>query len=378
MIRIVLLLTVSISIFSQALDPEDVYLEAREDGFYLFIRQKPGINSVMLTESMERPDRSVATYALRSEGPNSVNGSERRLLNGEFLKEGHLSLIDSTPEPNLRFSNPAFLILLTPRILFGYPQIQGSRHGVHDLRELIREGRDPYWFNIRTFEKTYGDYTGKWLDNPFEIKAIHAAQDSAPLPANPSGEISEDRFRPNLINRFTELSRRTYTSEGGDDLIRRIRDILSTFSGDSLDVVICLDTTRSMRPHLQTIKDQLLVPIQEDARRFREFRVGWVFYRDYMEEYLTRTIDFRFDWSLVQRDLNAVQVGGGGDVPEAVIEALYAGANSFTWKSDQRLIILVGDSPPHEVPRGRVTREMLQQAQVSKSIEIHAIMLPYR
>jgi len=369
--------------FALDLGPDDVYLEAREDGLFLFIRQKPGIGSVLLTESMELPDNSVATYALRATKPNSVNGSERRLLNGQFLPEGHLSLIDSTPEFVPRFSGPGFVILLPEEIQYGWPNNPNTRYGTHNLRELLREGNPPYWFSIRSFSKPYADYTGAWKDNPFEIKVFHQAQYTPPqqTPTEQTQQpppIDGAKYHQKLKESFESLSQSVRPSEGGQELINNIVDILRKYKGPDLDLVITLDTTGSMRPHIQFIRERLIPSIRTELERFSSFRIGLVLYRDYMEEYVTRYYNFRNDWDLFARDLRAITVGGGGDVPEAVVEGLFTAASSYDWKAADRVIILIGDAPAHDIPRGRITRERLLTLIKEKNIDVQSIMLPAR
>lgn len=369
------------------LGADDVFLEAREQGLFLFIRQKPGIASVLLTESMELPDNSVATYALRALEPNDVNGNERRLLNGQFLPDGHLSLIDSTPEFVPRFGGPGFVILMPPEIQYGWPNNPAARYGRHNLRELIQEGRPPYWFSIRTFAKPYADYTGPWRDNPFEIKAMHQQQYQAPAAAQPEPpptpqeppppSVDGSRFHPKIRTSFEALSRSVRPSESGQPLIDAIIGILRSYRGPDIEIVLAIDTTGSMRPHIQFLRERLIPAMRAELERFSTFRIGLVLYRDYMEEYLTRSYPFRNDWDSFARDLRAITVSGGGDLPEAVVEGLHAAA-SYPFHSAQRVIVLIGDAPAHDIPRGRITREMLQALVREKAVDIHAIMLPNR
>lgn len=357
---------------------QDVYIEAREEGLFLFIRQKPGISSVLLTESMELPDNSVATYALRALQPNEINGSERRILNNQFLPDGHLSLIDSTPEYIERFKGPGFVILLPPEIQYGWPNNPTARYGRHNLRELIQEGRPPYWFSIRTFAKPYADYSGAWKDNPFEIKAIHQAQYSPATQQQPVESMDGAGYHPKLRSSFESVAPNVRATQSGQPLIDSILDILRRYKGPDIDIVVCIDTTGSMRPHIQFLRERLIPSIRSELERFTKFRIGLVLYRDYMEEYLTRVYPFRNDWDSFARDLRAITVSGGGDIPEAVIEGLWAAANNFDFQSADRLIILIGDAPAHEIPRGRITREMVLDRAKEGSLDIHAIMLPAR
>jgi len=94
----------------------DVRIEARDDGGYnLYVREKPEIASVLLTESTKDPAMKADNFAYRATEYNEVNGNEKRMLNGRALPSaGKLySLISSTPLPDAAFGR-AFRILIPP------------------------------------------------------------------------------------------------------------------------------------------------------------------------------------------------------------------------------------------------------------------------
>ena len=64
----------------------DIIVEKDEKaGYHLYIKQKDGINSVLLTETSKDPENKTANYAYRSENWNKINGDEKRILDGKFL-----------------------------------------------------------------------------------------------------------------------------------------------------------------------------------------------------------------------------------------------------------------------------------------------------
>jgi Mg-chelatase subunit ChlD len=101
-----------------------------------------------------------------------------------------------------------------------------------------------------------------------------------------------------------------------------------------------------------------------------------VLYKDYYDEYLNRVIPFTNDFSQFQRTLNGIRVGGGRDIPEAVYEALYEGAVRFPWQAESRIMILVGDAPPHPRQRGKISKEMTDREVAGRDIKVNAIILP--
>lgn len=344
------------------LKADTVTVEARDDGYHLFIRHAPGLGSVLLTEAFEVPDHKLATYAYRAVGPNPVNDAEKRLLDGQFLKDPHRSLISSTLVP---FDNgdQAFHIVVPRLVEYGNPAFPNSRYGRVDVQSSLASEK-PFWFSIRTFAKPYADYTGAYRDNAFELTSF--------LVQTPSP--STDAYEPGLYEDFSRLGT-PYRSTGVQDALDRVRQALNR-PGESLDMVLVIDTTKSMVENLKTVKANLLGPIRSEVSRFKTFRIGLVFYRDYMEDYLTRSVAFSSDLDLVQKELNRAVAAGGGDIPEAVVEALWAGLNAFRWEAESRVILLLGDAPQHPAPRGSITEAGLRQRATEKNVELQMIMLP--
>jgi hypothetical protein len=339
--------------------PADLRIEQSiEGGYHLWIRQKPGMQSVLLTESTEDPDRKSASYAYRTAAPNPVNGEEQRLLNGEFLKPGHNSIIDSTPEPDAIFG-PAFHVFIPYVLQYGYAW---SRQG--EVQVL-----DGAYLSVRAFEKPYADYRGAFHDNPFILRVTQR-----PLPGPPEGN-----FMPDTVKEFAKIAEETKAETikaVPDDLMSRIGAILEKQTGATLDLVLALDTTQSMEDDIPILRRHLVPLLRKGLKGVDSMRVGVVLYRDYMEEYLTKGLPFEKDLSMVQRVLDGVRCAGGRDLPEAVYEALYAAVHNYAWTAENRLVILVGDAPPHPIPRGAVTQEMVFAEAREKKVEIFTIILP--
>ena len=357
-----LFLTTGIRVFAQdlSLGPDDLRIELRADGgFHLFIRKKPDIRSVLITESTRDPALGADNYAYRAAEWNPVNGDEIRLLDGVPIpRENRIySLISSTPETHPDLGS-AFHIYIPWVLLYGY---ENGRHG----EVYVSDGT---YFNIRAFNYPYGDYRGRFADNPFILEAVQKA------PERPEGNYLEE-----AVTSFEEIAK-----EGKGDflyapdppaLVETIENLLRKESGKNVDIVLCLDTTGSMKPYINEVRKMLIPLMKEIITEYKDFRIGMVLFKDYFDEYLNRVIPFTKDFSLFQRNLNAIQVRGGGDIPEAVYEALYEGTNKFPWAAESRLLILIGDAPPHPKPRGKITREMVYEKAAEKEIKISAIIL---
>ena len=351
------------SLYAQNLNIEsaDLRLELRADGgYHLFIRKKPDISSVLLTESTRDPSMRADNYAYRAGEWNPVNGDEIRILNGTPLPRGRIySLVSSTVENHPELGQ-SFHIYIPYILYYGY---EGGRSG----EVYITDGT---YLNIRAFSLPYADYRGSFKDNPFVLEAKQE-----PVPGPPEGKYIRE-----AVDTFKEIAKsgggNIIYSQGPDDVVELIKIELEKERGKNIDIVICLDTTNSMKKFIDPLRAKL-VPMLEDAfRGFPSFRIGMVLFKDYSDIYLTRIIPFTSDFAVFQRNINAVRVTGGGDIPEAVYEALYDGAEKFPWEAESKLMILLGDAPPHPKPRGKITKEMADNAAAEKKIKVHALLLP--
>jgi hypothetical protein len=149
-------------------EAEDTCLENREDpGLHLFIRKKPDIASVMLTEATGIAD----TYGYRALEWNTVNGDELHVDASGQRKNWFL--VDSSPEPH-SILGEAFHIYIPPVIAYGP---EGS--------QKIVPIADGAYINIRAFALPYGNHSAGFTDNPFPFALIRAP--ALPL-ALPPGE----------------------------------------------------------------------------------------------------------------------------------------------------------------------------------------------
>ncbi len=360
---------------SLAINPEDVRIEQRDDGgYHLFIRAKPGIKCVLLTETTKDPNLKEANYTYRAETWNSVNGDEKRLLNGQFIapESKIYSLIDSTPEPDAQFGT-AFHIFLPWVVIWGYPW---SRSG----KTFVADGT---FINLRAFDKPYADYTGSFRDNPYLIAVTQRPFDRQPEPPKtalrepPPKDIFMDETVKAFENIASDTKGSTDYSYGKTDIVDVLAKILDSLTGENLDLVICLDATDSMADDIDAIKESLPAMIKSKIGKFKSFRLGLVLYKDYFEDFVVKKYEFTKDVSQFTQWVTAVRVQGGRDIPEAVYEALYSGLSEFAWQADDRCIILIGDAPPHPLPRGKIDRDMTTNLANKLGVAIYTIILPH-
>jgi hypothetical protein len=335
--------------------------QGADGGFHLYIRKKPDIASVLLTETTKDPSLQEDNYAYRASEWNPVNGDEYRIIDGVVIPktDNIWSLIDSTPEriPEL---GEVFHIYIPYLLNFGY---DWSRHG----EVYVGDGT---YLNIRAFELPYGDYRGSFRDNPFLLRITQ--EELLGLP--------EDNFMKDAVDAYHEIAGTTggtlCRSTGSENIVKTIAGILEEKRGINLDLVFCIDTTASMKNDIEAVKKELLPVLNAQKGRFHSFRVGMILYKDYFDEYVTKLIPFTSDMKIFQRNLNSIRVAGGRDIPEAIHEALYDAATKFPWQAGERLIILMGDAPPHPRPRGKITKEAALNSALDRNIQIDLIILP--
>jgi len=119
-----------------------------------------------------------------------------------------------------------------------------------------------------------------------------------------------------------------------------------------LEVSFVLDTTGSMGQLIAGAKQKIWTIVRQVAagRPTPAIKLGLIGYRDRGDQYVTKVFDLSDDLDAVYGNLMELQVGGGGDTPESVNQALNEAVTKISWSKDPttlKIIFLVGDAPPH-------------------------------
>ena len=118
----------------------------------------------------------------------------------------------------------------------------------------------------------------------------------------------------------------------------------------ALDLAVVLDVTGSMGDELAFLTDEFEAIVAQATRQYpqADLRFALVAYRDRGDQFTVRRWDFTRDAAEMRRRLADLSAGGGGDMPEAVDEALDAMLD-LDWRTGTaaRVAFLVGDAPPH-------------------------------
>lgn len=357
----------------------------KKNGFDLYVRKKDSIKSVMLVETTKDPEGKEPNYAYRAATWNAVNGDEIRYLNGRELnsQSAKYSLISSTVTRHAKLGE-CFHIYIPEVLHYGYPW---TRHGTVSITKGT-------FINIRTFEKPYGDYTGRYMDNAFMFdfgkapeKKPEPEPEVIPEPVPEPEVVLTDDYNSVAAEKFAEIAKDgvIYYSKPEkltEDLLKAVEDMGTGVA----DVVFAIDTTGSMKDDLEKLKAEWVPALLEQVKKFKDIRLGLLFYRDYNDSYNYKGLpvkyfDFTRNTNQFTKNLNTVRIRGneGGDIPEAVYEALYAGLNFYSWrKGAVKKIILIGDAEPHPKPRGpkKITQEKVMQMAKEKDVTLDCIIVP--
>ncbi len=117
-----------------------------------------------------------------------------------------------------------------------------------------------------------------------------------------------------------------------------------------LDLMLVIDTTGSMGDELRFLQTELAAILEGLKARHRglDLRIGFVFYRDLGDEYVTQTVPLTGDFAAAQGTLSQQYASGGGDYPEAMDQAMIRAAGQ-QWRPDAvHSLLLVADAPPHD------------------------------
>lgn len=158
------------------------------------------------------------------------------------------------------------------------------------------------------------------------------------------------------------------TQADGGQIIGLTADRAAT-NATKLDLMLVVDTTGSMGDEIRYLQAEMRSIIGAIAAKHRDLdiRVGFVFYRDLRDDYVTRTVGFDRDIGRIQGALARQQANGGGDYPEAMDQALIRAVGQ-DWRADAvKSLLLVADAPPHD---DRFARTW-QAAEAARAKRIH-------
>jgi len=152
-----------------------------------------------------------------------------------------------------------------------------------------------------------------------------------------------------------------------------LRNYLANLDERELELVVCLDTTASMRGELAQAQGELDAMVGFLDELLGGVRIGLVAYRDRTASFETKTLDLTNDVVAVRGALWSLSADEGGDSREAVYRAMRTGVYNMNWTADaEKVLIVVGDAPPH-VGYGSKCADIARTAARSGGLITHTV-----
>lgn len=143
---------------------------------------------------------------------------------------------------------------------------------------------------------------------------------------------------------------------------------------NKVNIAFMVDATGSMGDEISYLQAELNDVIERSKAALPEINLtmGSVFYRDHRDEYLLKNFDFTDQIPDVVSFIQKQHAAGGGDTPEAAVEAYEAAIDNMDWDDDARtkLLFVILDAPPHENPENIEKLHQLARSAAAKGIRI--------
>lgn len=155
-----------------------------------------------------------------------------------------------------------------------------------------------------------------------------------------------------------------------DDSFISVDDVIA-----QVDVAFVVDTTGSMQPFLDDAKARMREQAEKIAAEGDlNIRYAVVEYRDHPPQDVLPKRVFQFgDAEHLQTVLNGLMAAGGGDRDESVWDGLVAAGLELQWRPHaDKLLFLIGDSPPHDPCACHATASGVIEVLGAKHIKVHA------
>jgi hypothetical protein len=167
-----------------------------------------------------------------------------------------------------------------------------------------------------------------------------------------AGETQATQFSAIITRGQTKVQ--ATIKPGGPEQVVTLAGLKDNSGPVGVDMVFLLDATGSMGDEIEKVK----ASVGSIAQRIEQLpgssapRFGLVAFRDRGDEFVTRSWDFTSNIQQFSANLSGVYAGGGGDMPESVNAGLHDAIHLPGWTDNStgrhlRMIVLVGDAPPH-------------------------------
>lgn len=155
----------------------------------------------------------------------------------------------------------------------------------------------------------------------------------------------------------TPLGNRQPLFSGKEGLSGPFAEYIQRMRRQGLDICFVFDSTASMDKFLEQVKIKISGLISSIKELVPAARIGLVTFRDTGMEYLTRAFRLSHGTRKLIQFLKTIEAKGGGDVEEAIDEGLRVAIQDLNWRKNSiKIILLIGDSPPHQEDIDKTSR----------------------
>ena len=163
--------------------------------------------------------------------------------------------------------------------------------------------------------------------------------------------------------------------EGSAAISGKFRRTVAGLRKNGLELVFVFDSTGSMGAVLQAAKDRVAKMVDVLQELVPYARIGVITYRDHGrdETYLLRKVMLSRDFYRAMNFMQTVYAQGGGDEPEAVYDGLREAIRQKWSPTARRMVILIGDAPPHKKTNGRIASMVKDFARNKRSF-VHSMI----
>ncbi|MFB0561410.1 MAG: VWA domain-containing protein [Candidatus Lokiarchaeia archaeon] len=161
------------------------------------------------------------------------------------------------------------------------------------------------------------------------------------------------------------------------ELAKELQEKIDSLS--MLELVIVTDSTGSMGGALEAIKTKIAELLYQLSEKIPGVRVGALTYRDHCDEnssYLLSAHPFTDEHKELISFIKQWTSKGGGDIPEAVEDALNYLDKGYDWELAKRVVIIIGDAPPHtskECPKNLDWKEETKKL-ADKEVKVYTVL----
>jgi hypothetical protein len=156
-----------------------------------------------------------------------------------------------------------------------------------------------------------------------------------------------------------------------------VKEMKSNLGGSS-NVCLSFDTTGSMQPCIQQVRQKLRDLVESMTADLPGIKIGLIAHGDYCDgDNCIRSLDLTDNLERIMKFINEAPNTGGGDAPECYEFALQT-AKNMSWPKEGGSVILIGDDQPHEVNPNNINWRHEVKEMLEKNIKVFPMQCLHR